>query len=176
MRAIPGVLGGGSQRPRPGASLLGPCARTLRRSLGFLLRFSPLPGTWRLYSTLLITSSNKRICRTEARAQGSRVSSQQNTPTGHTAHGLALELAHTPPFTARARCRVTRTGCPRPPHSFPPARCGPQRYSPLTARPGDSPRSRPPGGPPPSRAGPGRLQEGLRPAAAPGAPELLWAL
>lgn len=164
LRAIPGGPRW-RQPPRPRAS-------TLRSSLGF----SPLPGTSRLYSTLLVTSSNKRICRTGVRAQGSRVSSPQNTPTGRTALGLALELAHTPPCTARARCQVTRTGCPRPLHSFPPPRCGPPRYSPLTARPGDSPRSWPPGGPPPSRAGPGRLQEGLRPAAAPGAPGLPWAL
>lgn len=99
--------------------------------------------------SLLPQQTNASVGRTELPAQGSLVSNQQITPTGHTApphlhtHAFTLELARTPPSSARARCQVTRTGCPRPPHSLFPPPCQPQRYSPLTAGPGGSPRSRP---------------------------------
>lgn len=137
-----------SQPPR----LWRPHAPPLRRSLGFLLCFSPLSGSGiRCYSqpSLFPHQTNASVDRTELPAQGSLVSSQQITPTGRTAppylhtHAFTLELARTPPSTARARCQVTLTGCPRPPHSFFPPCCQPQRHSPLTAGPGDSPRSRP---------------------------------
>lgn len=106
------------------------------------------------------------------RAQGSCVSSQQNTPTGHAAHALAREPGHTT-FPCR-RSLPGHTGELSPPPSQLPST--PLQASEVltSARPVDSPRSWPPGGPPPSRAGPDRLQEGLKRAAA-WSWELLWA-
>lgn len=151
---------------------------TLCCPLGFLLSFSQLPGsgTLLLFSNLFIPPSNKRIC---GQDRGASAGLPQVLPAEHTqgpqrkgpprltcTHALALGLAHTPPFTARASREVTRPLTAPLPLLW-------ASEVPLTAHPGDSTRSWPSQAheasgasshprPGPDRSPPGGPEAGLR--------------